>query len=321
MSLPVEWELSLEVWNHICARFECEKLILVGDPKQLSPTIQGSECAHDNGLEQTLFDRLCLMVEKDNSFHNMEEAVFTTKLIQSLIASGIKGSMIGVITLYKSQMYKVDVLTDLGKTVMYVKSEYEEEDALPASVSSCEPPDPKRAARGPPRAEGKRRPPRAPKSGESVQRIKRSRRMKANNRERNRMHNLNSALDSLREVLPTFPEDAKLTKIETLRFAHNYIWALSETLRLAELPAELLPPGGLLQDAAAALLSPGALSCGSAADSPPSSSSSNSAWSCTASPAPSYSTLSPASPAGSASDLDYWQPYAPPQHPRAGEFI
>ncbi|EMP40807.1 hypothetical protein UY3_01933 [Chelonia mydas] len=42
-------------------RFECEKLILVGDPKQLPPTIQGSEGAHDNGLEQTLFDRLCLM--------------------------------------------------------------------------------------------------------------------------------------------------------------------------------------------------------------------------------------------------------------------
>lgn len=43
-------------------RFECEKLILVGDPKQLPPTIQGSESAHSNGLEQTLFDRLCLMV-------------------------------------------------------------------------------------------------------------------------------------------------------------------------------------------------------------------------------------------------------------------
>ncbi|XP_078301940.1 5'-3' DNA helicase ZGRF1 isoform X5 [Panthera onca] len=43
------------------ARFECEKLILVGDPKQLPPTIQGSDAAHENGLEQTLFDRLCLM--------------------------------------------------------------------------------------------------------------------------------------------------------------------------------------------------------------------------------------------------------------------
>ncbi|XP_035148991.2 5'-3' DNA helicase ZGRF1 isoform X11 [Callithrix jacchus] len=148
------------------ARFECEKLILVGDPKQLPPTIQGSDAAHGNGLEQTLFDRLCLMghkpvllrtqyrchpaisaiandmfyegnlmngvteierspllewlptlcfynvkgleqLERDNSFHNVAEAAFTLKLIQSLIASGIAGSMIGVITLYKSQMYKL----------------------------------------------------------------------------------------------------------------------------------------------------------------------------------------------------------------------
>jgi neurogenin 3 len=63
---------------------------------------------------------------------------------------------------------------------------------------------------------------------------RRSRRKKANDRERNRMHNLNSALDALRGVLPTFPDDAKLTKIETLRFAHNYIWALTQTLRIAD---------------------------------------------------------------------------------------
>uniref|UniRef100_A0A4W4GEA3 BHLH domain-containing protein n=1 Tax=Electrophorus electricus TaxID=8005 RepID=A0A4W4GEA3_ELEEL len=61
-----------------------------------------------------------------------------------------------------------------------------------------------------------------------------NRRAKANDRERHRMHNLNSALDALRSVLPTFPEDTKLTKIETLRFAHNYIWALTETLRLTD---------------------------------------------------------------------------------------
>ncbi|KAM8852883.1 neurogenin-3 [Synchiropus picturatus] len=60
------------------------------------------------------------------------------------------------------------------------------------------------------------------------------RRRKANDRERHRMHNLNSALNELRNILPAFPEDAKLTKIETLRFAHNYIWALTETLRMAE---------------------------------------------------------------------------------------
>ncbi|XP_032863020.2 protein ZGRF1 [Tyto alba] len=148
------------------ARFQCEKLVLVGDPKQLPPTIPGSESVHGKGLEQTLFDRLCLMghktillrtqyrchpaisaianelfyegnlidgvsekdrsplldwlptlcfysvngveqVERDNSFYNMAEIHFTVKLIQSLIASGIEGSAIGVITLYKSQMCKI----------------------------------------------------------------------------------------------------------------------------------------------------------------------------------------------------------------------
>ena len=48
------------------------------------------------------------------------------------------------------------------------------------------------------------------------------------------MHMLNHALDRLRTVLPTFPEETKLTKIETLRFAHNYIWALSQTVGLVE---------------------------------------------------------------------------------------
>ncbi|NXI55502.1 ZGRF1 protein, partial [Chloroceryle aenea] len=145
------------------ARFQCEKLVLVGDPKQLPPTIQGSESVHEKGLEQTLFERLCLMghkpvllrtqyrchpaisaianelfyegklidgvseeerwplldwlptlcfysvngveqTERDNSFYNMAEAHFTAKLIQALSASGIDGSAIGVITLYRSQM-------------------------------------------------------------------------------------------------------------------------------------------------------------------------------------------------------------------------
>ena len=67
--------------------------------------------------------------------------------------------------------------------------------------------------------------------------IHRTRRLKANDRERNRMHNLNSALDRLRCVLPGFPEESKLTKIETLRYAHNYIWALSQTLHALDRPS------------------------------------------------------------------------------------
>lgn len=69
------------------------------------------------------------------------------------------------------------------------------------------------------------------RSPSQVMRIKRSRRMKANDRERNRMHTLNEALERLRCALPTFPEDTKLTKIETLRFAHNYIFAMEQILQ------------------------------------------------------------------------------------------
>lgn len=69
------------------------------------------------------------------------------------------------------------------------------------------------------------------RSPSQVQRIKRTRRIKANDRERNRMHTLNEALERLRLVLPTFPEETKLTKIETLRFAHNYIFALEQVLQ------------------------------------------------------------------------------------------
>ena len=61
--------------------------------------------------------------------------------------------------------------------------------------------------------------------------VKQVRRVKANDRERNRMHGLNDALDSLRSVLPTYPDESRLTKIETLRFAYSYIWALTNMLQ------------------------------------------------------------------------------------------
>ncbi|GIY65134.1 neurogenic differentiation factor 1 [Caerostris darwini] len=59
----------------------------------------------------------------------------------------------------------------------------------------------------------------------------RVRRHKANARERNRMHSLNAALDALRERIPIQKKAQKLSKIETLRLARNYIVALSETLQ------------------------------------------------------------------------------------------
>lgn len=82
------------------------------------------------------------------------------------------------------------------------------------------------------------------------QKVKKCRRLRANDRERNRMHNLNDALDRLRTVLPVClpaadgsapteqereaEDPLKLTKIETLRFAHNYIYALTETLKMLD---------------------------------------------------------------------------------------
>ncbi|NXQ28734.1 NDF4 factor, partial [Alaudala cheleensis] len=64
----------------------------------------------------------------------------------------------------------------------------------------------------------------------------RARRVKANARERCRMHGLNDALDNLRRVMPCYSKTQKLSKIETLRLARNYIWALSEVLETGQNP-------------------------------------------------------------------------------------
>ncbi|XP_007246520.2 neurogenin-1 [Astyanax mexicanus] len=118
----------------------------------------------------------------------------------------------------------------------------------------------------------RRRGPRA-RTDPTVHVAKKSRRLKANDRERNRMHNLNGALDALRSVLPALPDDTKLTKIETLRFAHNYIWALSETIRIHDRARTAPPP------------SPGSDACSWASSA------------CSSASSPSYSTSEPGSPA------------------------
>ncbi|XP_029313641.1 LOW QUALITY PROTEIN: neurogenic differentiation factor 6-A [Cottoperca gobio] len=64
----------------------------------------------------------------------------------------------------------------------------------------------------------------------------RLRRIEANTRERNRMHGLNCALDSLRKVVPCYSNMQKLSKIETLRLAKNYIWALGDILSTGKRP-------------------------------------------------------------------------------------
>ncbi|XP_063698206.1 basic helix-loop-helix neural transcription factor TAP [Culicoides brevitarsis] len=99
--------------------------------------------------------------------------------------------------------------------------------STPVKKSPKTPKDPNRPKRK--YAQGKARITRA-RSPTQVQKIKKHRRAKANDRERIRMHTLNDALEKLRVSLPTFPEDTKLTKIETLRYAHNYIFALEQLL-------------------------------------------------------------------------------------------
>ncbi|CAL8319946.1 unnamed protein product [Merluccius merluccius] len=76
----------------------------------------------------------------------------------------------------------------------------------------------------------KRRGPKKKKMTKVRQERFRVRRVKANARERSRMHGLNDALDNLRRVMPCYSKTQKLSKIETLRLARNYIWALSEVL-------------------------------------------------------------------------------------------
>lgn len=57
-----------------------------------------------------------------------------------------------------------------------------------------------------------------------------AKRVQANSRERKRMHNVNSAFDQLRELVPTYPSNRKLSKIDTLRLACTYIQDLVSVL-------------------------------------------------------------------------------------------
>jgi hypothetical protein len=52
----------------------------------------------------------------------------------------------------------------------------------------------------------------------------------ANERERKRMHTVNSAFDQLRELVPTYPSSRKLSKIDTLKLACTYIQDLKTLL-------------------------------------------------------------------------------------------
>lgn len=58
----------------------------------------------------------------------------------------------------------------------------------------------------------------------------RLRRIRANNRERRRIQAINDAMEALRKVIPSTGNKRKLTKLELLRLAQDYIRDLSEML-------------------------------------------------------------------------------------------
>uniref|UniRef100_A0A3Q2ZH73 Neuronal differentiation 2 n=2 Tax=Hippocampus comes TaxID=109280 RepID=A0A3Q2ZH73_HIPCM len=89
---------------------------------------------------------------------------------------------------------------------------------------------------GPEEKGNKKRGPKKRKTSAARQERSKVRRVKANARERTRMHDLNSALDNLRKVVPCYSKTQKLSKIETLRLAKNYILALGEILRNGKRP-------------------------------------------------------------------------------------
>ncbi|XP_070614261.1 transcription factor ATOH1 [Erythrolamprus reginae] len=78
--------------------------------------------------------------------------------------------------------------------------------------------------------------------GSQTHGVQRQRRLAANARERRRMHGLNHAFDQLRDVIPSFNNDKKLSKYETLQMAQIYISALAELLH-SPLPADSAPCG------------------------------------------------------------------------------
>ena len=67
--------------------------------------------------------------------------------------------------------------------------------------------------------------------------VQKHRRTAANARERRRMNSLNVAFDRLREVVPAFSNDRKLSKYETLQMAQSYINALQELLKRDPVPS------------------------------------------------------------------------------------
>ncbi|KAG9271044.1 oligodendrocyte transcription factor 2 [Astyanax mexicanus] len=93
-------------------------------------------------------------------------------------------------------------------------------------------------------------------------------RLKINSRERKRMHDLNIAMDGLREVMPYAhgPSVRKLSKIATLLLARNYILMLSNSLEeMKRLVSEIYGGGASAAAAAAAAAAAGGAASATAA--------------------------------------------------------
>ncbi|GFU41064.1 hypothetical protein NPIL_440631 [Nephila pilipes] len=69
-----------------------------------------------------------------------------------------------------------------------------------------------------------------PSKKRSSYREKKLKRLKCNERERARNHNLNDAFQSLRQVLPQIVKAKELSKIETVTLAKHYIMTLTNTI-------------------------------------------------------------------------------------------
>lgn len=105
-------------------------------------------------------------------------------------------------------------------------------------VRSPPPPQPPAAATGPPSCRRRRltgaertsRRARASTASAPTARERTLRRIESNERERMRMHSLNDAFQGLREVIPHVRYGRKLSKIETLTLAKNYIKSLTNVI-------------------------------------------------------------------------------------------
>ena len=68
--------------------------------------------------------------------------------------------------------------------------------------------------------------------------VSRQRRL-ANARERNRVQILNAKIDTLRDLIPLFPDEKKPSKTDTVRLAAEYIGHLKDILEDTEKPSSL----------------------------------------------------------------------------------